>query len=171
MKSRRTPPLFLAAALLAPSALAQFILDAEVTPLAGAFRYDLTFRNQTAEDVAIVSILDAPLADPLIGPSLTTPPGFLASYDDGLGFIDFLEDTLLFGAGEVVGGFSFDSLAGPDASFSAFSALSVLGNEFTGSIQIRPGNVVIPEASTALAAAGVAGCLLIHAVRRFRHRA
>jgi hypothetical protein len=169
---RRLRTLFATAALItgAVPAPAQLIVDALVTPLGGSVRYDITVNNNTAEDISIVTILDAPLLDPLIDPSLIAPPGFLADYDDALGLIAFLEDADLFGVASSVSGFSFESMATPEANFTSFEALSVLGNTFTGSIRITPADVIIPESGTSLAAAGVLLCLGWQTLRRFRSR-
>jgi hypothetical protein len=141
---------------------AQLSVEAIVTPLNGSFQYDITVSNNGFEDVAIVSFTDAPLFDPLIGPSLIAPAGFLGSYDPGLGFVDLLADTGIFGMGTSVGGFSFQSLAPPGVNFTAFQALGVNGTSFSGS-------TVIPETHTSLAAVGVVGCVLWALYRRFRN--
>jgi hypothetical protein len=95
-------------------------LELAVTPLSGAFHYDATIRNNGLIDLTLVSILDAPIADPLIDPSLSAPAGFVALYDSTLGIIDFLEDTTLFGAGQTVSGFSFNSSVMPGSFYTTF---------------------------------------------------
>src|SRR6185503_20563400 len=102
--------LILTLCLVAQTVTAQVNVDAIVTPLIGSFRYDISVSNNAGEDLALVSIVDAPIGDPLIDPTLVTPAGFLGSYDGGLGFVDFLGDTDLFAAGSTVSGFSFESL-------------------------------------------------------------
>ncbi len=129
----------------ASAAHATLIVEATVTPIGGLFHYDFSVTNNAAEDVVIVSITDAPVGDPFIDPSLVAPVGFLASYDSGLGFVDFLEDTDLFGVGTTKSGFMFDSASGPTATtFSTFEALTVQGNLLTGQIRTN----VIPEPGT-----------------------
>jgi hypothetical protein len=100
---------------------------------------------------SLVSIVDAPLGDPLIDPSLTAPAGFLGSYDSGLGIIDFIEFTEFFAAGMSIGGFSFETLAGPIGAFSMFEAFTTLGDFASGGItwNVRPGPSV-PEPKGAL---------------------
>jgi hypothetical protein len=121
-------------------------LTGTVTPQIGSFLYELQIANAGPDDYALVSIVDAPPSDPLIGPSLTTPAGFLGSYDAGLGFVDFIEFTDFFAAGTSIGGFSFESLAGPIGAFSAFEALTTLGEVASGDItwDVQPGPSV-PE--------------------------
>ncbi len=88
------------------------------------------------EDVPIVSITDAPLADALIGVTLTAPAGFVALYDPGLGIVDFAENTSNFAAGTTTPGFSFESLTAPGAGvFSFFQALTVAGALSSGNVQ------------------------------------
>ena len=76
----------------------------------------------TIKDAPIADLLN-PLGDPLITPSLLTPVGFLASYDSGLGFVDFLADSDLFGAGTTKSGFSLQSSADGSVNFTIFEAL------------------------------------------------
>jgi hypothetical protein len=120
-------------------------LSGTVTPLAGSFLYELDIANAGPDDYSLVSITDAPLGDPLIDPSLTTPAGFLGSYDSGLGIIDFLEAAQSFAAGTVFGGFSFESLTGPAAAFASFEALTTQGAPASGDIswEVR----AVPEPS------------------------
>ncbi|OHB74976.1 MAG: hypothetical protein A2W31_11925 [Planctomycetes bacterium RBG_16_64_10] len=124
-----------------PASRASLLVEATVTPLVGSFQYDFSIENTGPDDVVIVSIVDAPLADPIIDPTLVTPVGFFGSYDSGLGVVDFLEDTELFAAGTTTGGFSFQSLSGPSNSFTVFEALTPLGGFITGSVN----QTVVPE--------------------------
>jgi hypothetical protein len=120
----------------------------------GIFQYELTVNNQGTEDVSIVSITDAPVGDLLITSSLTAPTGFVGSYDSGLGFIDFLEDTDLFAAGTTHGGFTFQSGFAPGAYFTSFEALTSGGDPMVGGVTI------IPEPSgLMLFAIGLAGLI------------
>ena len=124
---------------------AVMIVEASVTPGAGFYHYDFTITNTGPDDVVLVTLIDAPLGDPLIDPSLTVPAGFLGSYDPGLGFVDFLENFDWFAAGTISGPFIFDSLVGPDAnSFSRFEALTSVGGLLTGCIAIN-GRCLEPE--------------------------
>ena len=153
-------------ALIAPEmSHAALFLNGTVTPLTGAYRYEVSVENTGPEDYVIVSIPDAPLADPRIDPSLAGPAGFLTNYDGGLGFVDFLEDTDIFAAGSVSGPFSFESLAGPGQAFSTFEALTTVGGSTTGPIRW----VVVPEpaAATAVVALGLFSGALIWRRRRF----
>jgi hypothetical protein len=144
-------------------------MDMVVTPLAGSFRYDVSITNDEVVDLALVTITDAPLADPLIDPTLTTPPGFLGSYDGGLGFVDFIEGaTDNFGAGTTVGGFSFESLSDTGVFFTMFSALSVDGDPFSGSINVRTN--AVPETGGAWSLASLAFLALAFAQRSFSTR-
>jgi len=155
---------------VASGAVHALIVEATVLPLGGGvFHYDFSITNDEAEDVSIVSIVDAPLADPLIDPSLATPAGFLGSYDGGLGFVDFFEDTELFGVGTTKGPFSFNSMSGPAPGvFSAFEALSIFGTLYSGDVDVTIVAPVIPEPGTVvLLAVGVSVFGLI-AVRRKR---
>jgi hypothetical protein len=142
MKPRPVLSILATVALLAvsrPSA-AVFVSGA-VTPLGGSFHYDFSVENTGPEDYVIVSLTDAPLADPLIDPSLAAPTGFGASYDPGLRIVDLLEDSSFFAAGSLTSGFSFESLAGPSDAFSSFEALSLLGDSLSGEVDLT----IIPE--------------------------
>lgn len=156
------------------AAHAVMIVEASVTPGAGFFHYEFTITNTGPEDVVLVTLIDAPLDDPLIDPSLTVPAGFLGSYDPGLGFVDFLENVDLFAAGTSSGPFIFDSLVDPDAnSFSRFEALTTLGGLLTGCIAIN-GRCLepepVPEPQTwALLALGL-GCMSLSLGRSGRIR-
>lgn len=164
--------LFLGSLACCGLASAAMIVEATVTPVAGFYHYDFLITNSGPDDVVLVSLTDAPLADPLIDPSLTVPPGFLGSYDPGLGFVDFLESADLFAAGTSKGPFTFDSLAGPAAgSFSRFEALTTNGDQLTGCVIIN-GNCIgpapVPEpAGWALLALGL-GCISLARARRVR---
>jgi hypothetical protein len=108
------------------------------SPGGGVFHYEFAITNNTLEDVAIVSLVDAPSGDPLIGGSLMTPTGFQASYDSPLGIVDFLADVA-FGIGTTESGFAFDSTAAPGSGFlRTFEALTVNGTFLTGRVQGIP---------------------------------
>lgn len=153
--------LALLALLAAPAASAQLSVDATVEPLGGSYRYDFTVTNPGPDEYVLVSFYSAPVGDALITSTLTAPGGFLALYDDGLGIVDFLEDTSYFTAGSTAGFFSFESLSGPGSFFDVFVALDLGGNPFTGPVNVT----VVPEAGTLAAGAGLA-LLAGAAVRR-----
>jgi hypothetical protein len=106
------------------------------------FHWDISVVNNSVPDLFLVSLSDAPLFDPLIDLSLTAPTGFLANYDEGLGFVDFLAATVdSFPIGET-SVFSFDSLFGPGAAFTSFQALGGLPPQgIIGQVQL----VAVPE--------------------------
>lgn len=136
------------------AAEATLTVEATVTPLAGSFLYEYSIANSGPDDVVLVSIVDAPLGDPLIDPTLTAPVGYLASYDDGLGIVDFLEDTGLFAIGTATSGFSFESLAAPAPGvLRSFEAFEFDGDFLAGDVQ----TTIIPEPSTLAGVAGMCG--------------
>jgi hypothetical protein len=139
------PLAILGATCLAARALT---IDGQATAIAGGFHYEFTINNNGPDDVAIVSIPDAPASDPLIAPSLTVPAGFLGNYDSGLGIVDFIGDSDLFTLGTVKSGFSFDSSVSPAANFSFFEALTIGGDFVTGPINFRL--VGVPDGGSTL---------------------
>ncbi|MCC6233693.1 MAG: hypothetical protein IT580_13670 [Verrucomicrobiales bacterium] len=150
---------------LSLTARAQFDLIARVTPTGSLFHYDISVANPGPEDLLVVTFLDAPTFDPFIGSTLTAPGGFQTSYDGPLGFVDFLADTEVFGAGSLLAGFSFDSLGGPQTFFQQVEGLSALGTTTAGRVTVQ----VVPETSTVLAA-GALGLILAGSVwQRRRH--
>ncbi len=145
----------LLAALHGAPASATLMVDAAVTPLGGSFLYELTVDNASADDFSVIT-LDAPIADPLIDPSLTAPSGFLALYDSVLGLVDLVEDAAFFAAGSVVSGFSFESGAGPgDGFFTTFLALTTLGEIVPGDVTISVARAVSEPGLAALLATGL----------------
>jgi hypothetical protein len=121
------------------SAHATLIVNSTVADLGGGkFHWDFSITNPGPVDIALVSLITAPIGDPFIGSSLSAPPDFLALYDDLLGIVDFVEGaTVGFAAGTTAEFFGFDSAAGPGAGFfNTFTALDVFGNELTGSVRI-----------------------------------
>lgn len=140
----------LLAALLAPLGHLSshaLTIDATQSAIAGGFHLDFTIDNPGPDDFAIIT-LNAPAGDPLIAASLTTAPGFLASYDAFLGLVDFLEEASAFLAGTTTSGFGFDTLAEPPAFFTQFSALTIDGETVTGRVNFRivpdAGNLMLP---------------------------
>jgi len=123
---------------------ADVIVDATVSPILGGFHFEYSITNNELVDLAIVSIA-GPAGDPLIGSTLTAPAGFLASYDSGLGFIDFLEAASSFLAGTTTSGFGFDSASPPAPT--TFTALTIFGAELAGTTH-APGGAPIPEPAT-----------------------
>jgi hypothetical protein len=109
----------------------------------GLFHYEFTITNDTPDDVILVSLVDGPTNDLDLAASLVAPPEYFASYDPGLGIVDFLEATELFAAAGSVGGFAFDSSAGPESGFfTTFEAFTALGDPLGGDV------VLVPEPST-----------------------
>lgn len=145
-----------------PVAQAGFTLETRVTPVPGAFRYEITVHNDEPLELALVSFNDAPLNDPIIASTLSAPLGFLASYDGGLGFVDFLADSGSFLSGSDVTGFRFESLADPTLFFTQVEALDVQGNLVPGTVDLT----VVPETGTAGAALLVTGAVVTHLRRR-----
>jgi len=133
------------------------VVDATVSPVGGGiFHYDVAITNSEAEDLVLVSLLHGPLSDPYIEPSLTAPAGFLTSYDDGLGIVDFLADSALFNAGSTTSGFSFNSVAAPMTAFGDFEALGDFGGSFRGLVNLTVTAVPEPGALALLALGSVA---------------
>jgi hypothetical protein len=153
--------------LTAPSLSQALIITAKVAPTGGGlFHYDFSITNDGLEDVVLASIVDAPTGDADIDNTLFAPAGFLASYDSGLGIVDFLSDADLFAVGTTKKGFGFDSSSGPtDGFFDVFTALTINGDELAGQVQQQ----VIPEPSTiALLALGLSVFVLPVARRKFK---
>ena len=138
--------LILVASLFAQTTRATAIVSRTTTPLAGGiFQYDFSIFNSGPDDVVLLTFTDAPVSDPLIAPSLTTPPGFLASYDSGLGFVYFIADLDSFTAGSTKGLFSLQSSADPSTNFKMFEALTPIGDTEHGTISGVPdaGNTLL----------------------------
>lgn len=155
-------PWLLLALLGLPVAQADFTLETRVTPIPGAFRYEITVHNNDPSELALVSFSDAPLSDPWIDSTLETPVGFLASYDGGLGFVDFLADTGSFFSGSDITGFRFESLADPSLFFTQVEALDLQGNIVAGTVDLT----VVPETGTTGAALLVIGVVATSLRRR-----
>jgi len=125
---------------------AAVLISGTVVPLGGSYRYEASVINTDLRDYLLVSLLDAPLGDPAIAPSLTSPPGFQASYDSGLEIVDFLADLETFGAGTTRGTFVFESLSPPGPGvFETMEAMDDTGTWFAGSVQWT----MIPEPESA----------------------
>jgi Domain of unknown function (DUF4331) len=156
----------LAGGALPSAAAAMLIVEAVVTPVGGSFEYAVHVDNGLADDVVIVSFVDAPVGDPLIEGTLAAPAGFLASYDDGLGFVDLFEDSAFFAAGTDVAGFSWTSSAAPGPGvFESFEALTALGDLVSGSVLVT----LVPEPrAELLLGIGLLGLALFPAARRGR---
>ncbi len=158
-RSRSCFPAVLAASLLPLTTDAAVLVSGTVRPSGGAFHYEISIANTGPEDVALVTFTDAPLGDPLIGPSLSAPAGYVASYDGGQGFLDFLGLASDLLGGTQAGPFRFDSLAGPGTAFGAFESTDVAGLPSRGTVDLT----VIPEpvlGGTALAL-GLLGSALV----------
>jgi hypothetical protein len=145
-------------------ASAVLMVDATVSPLSGGvFHYEFSVINDSLPDLFLVSITDAPLGDPLIGASLVAPAGFLANYDPGLGFLDFIADTTpLFDIG-TTSGFAFDSAFSPTDAFSLFEGQTLSGFPvpITGLVNVTvvDGGAVPEPGILSLIAIGLAGWL------------
>ena len=140
----------------------QVTLDAVVTRLPDGIRYDLTVNNSTLEDLVLLSLLDGPLGDDRIGLTLSVPAGFLGSYDSGLGIVDFLGDSEVFGAGTVLTGFRFETSPTSVLGFGSFEALSVQGTIHRGAVNIT----AVPESGPGLATLVLLGGIFGHVFRR-----
>ena len=114
--------------LAARHASAQVTVNPAISTAAGVSTFDYTIDNGTANDLAIVSIAVPALPGAVF--DLVTPAGFLASFDSGTGFVDFLADSSSFSAGSSLSGFKYSSTFEPGQS--TFSALDVLGSPFSG---------------------------------------
>jgi hypothetical protein len=156
--------LCLAAALsilfLPGAARAQISVDPTVTPVGSLFHYEYSVTNNELEDVVIVT-LEGVVPDPAAIQNLTAPPGFLASFDSGLGLVDFLGDAVDFTPGSTVSGFSFDSPYSPQTI--PFSALSVQGTPYAGTTRGPAGTPAVPEPGSLLllSAFGVSSTLFL----------
>ncbi len=128
--------LLLLTGLIAPAQALQ--IQSLATDLGGLFHYDVTVLNDDPiPELLLVSISDAPLGDGLIESSLTAPSGFLASYNAGLGLLDFIADTTPIFPSGPTGLFSFDSSAPPDAALTTYEAIDLSGELFTGTVDSR----------------------------------
>jgi hypothetical protein len=150
--------------LVTPLSQAQITLDAVVTLFPDAVRYDLTVHNPTSEDLVLISLLDGPMGDARIGTSLSAPPGFLGNYDPGLGIVDFLGDTEVFGAGSTLTGFGFETSPMAGLGFGTFEALGIQGTLYSGALNIT----VVPESGPVLATVVLLGGVVGHTLRRRR---
>jgi hypothetical protein len=157
---------------MAPAAArADVTVDALVTPLAGGlFHYKFSITNDSLADLFLVTITDAPLGEQRITDTLSAPQGFLASYDPGLGLLDFLGDsTPNFPIGKT-DGFAFDSAFGPSVNFTSFEAFTEAifpDPAATGDVRATIVKVVPEPASLLLLAMG----LLVYACTRAKPRA
>lgn len=139
-----------ASCLLPHASHATLFVDLSAVSLGGGtYQYDVSVSNNGPDDLAIVSLTDAPLGDGLIASSLTAPAFFSTSYDSVLGFVDFLADVS-FAAGTTVSGFSFLSAAAPSGSFTSFEALTIQGDLLSG--QVRYPSMNVPDTGSSLVA-------------------
>lgn len=124
---------------LVASANASVIVNIDYSPTGtGTFLYSVSITNNTLNDLSIVSIIDAPIGDSLISPSLMSPSGYLASYDGGAGIVDFIEGSSSFSVGSTFGVFSFESSALPNTAFTMFEAVDIIGGSISGMTTIVP---------------------------------
>jgi hypothetical protein len=135
----RLLPFFLAFAFVANAAAASVIVNVSFLPTGtGTFLYSVAVTNDGPDDLSIVSLSDGPTFDSLIDTSLMSPTGFLASYDSGSGFVDFIEDTSAFTSGGTVASFTFESMAAPGSAFTMFEALDINGGSISGLTTLIP---------------------------------
>jgi hypothetical protein len=147
--------------LLPGTARAQITVDPTITFLGGLFHYEYAVTNNEPEDLVLVTLEGIPL-DPGAILNLTAPTGFLASFDSGLGLVDFISDTDVFAFLTTVSGFSFDSPFSPQTI--PFSALGINGSPFAGTTRGPAGTTpVVPEPGSLplLSALGLTGTLFI----------
>lgn len=110
----------------------------------GLYTYSYSVMNSGPTfDLAVVNVPVAPASNLM---NLTSPSGFIISFDPGPGIVSFLEDsdpgTLpTFAPGSSRGLFTFTSSLAP--ATVTFDALDVGGNSFMGTTSSP--NVVIPE--------------------------
>lgn len=131
--------------------------DVTVTPTVsfdnGLYHYDYTVANNSADELAILTLTTLPGADTI--QNLMAPDGFLADYDSGLGLVSFLEgDTGTFDPGSSVSGFSFDSPFQPGGT--TFEALTIEGASVVGTTLApapEPGSIATLGALLATGAA------------------
>ena len=155
--------------LAAQSAVqAQLMVNLSSTALGGGvYQYEYTVINGTLQELAFLSITDAPSNDPLIGSTLYAPAGYATSYDPNVGmtfgFIDSLPDVS-FAAGSTVSGFGFQSGAAPQGFFDVFFALTVDGD----TVQGRVNRVSVPDTGSTLGLAIFSATGILLARRKFK---
>ncbi len=147
----------LCALVLPGAARAQVTVSPTVTSSGGLFTYNYAVTNNTRLDLVLVTI--PTISGPGSVLNLTAPAGFLASFDPGLGLVDFIEDTQAFTAGRTFSGFRFDSPFGPVAS--QFTALNVQGGATRG-----PTLAPVPEPGTLALGLTLAPGLILVSLRR-----
>ena len=96
------------------SAHAQVVTPTVTTLAGGIYHYDYSIMNTGTTDLFDVSIHVHPGANQVF--SVMAPIGFTASYDSGLGLVDFLENTNSFATGQAISGFTYDSSLAPKSS-------------------------------------------------------
>jgi hypothetical protein len=126
-------------AFLAPVAVRADLVQVvpTVTQMGGLFHYDYAITNNASENLLDVTIPVLPGPNTIAGGLVNVPDGFVGSYDSGLGLVDFLANVdmsgnpVVFGMGQTISGFSFDSPLAPGPS--TFQALTESGNTLFGS--------------------------------------
>jgi hypothetical protein len=99
------------AAIGAPTANAQVIVNGFYNPSGGGFLYNVQVFNNTASTIDFIDLTIPASVNPT---NLTAPVGFLNIYDSGLDLLTFAEDadvltTQSFAPGTTVGFFSFQA--------------------------------------------------------------
>ena len=114
-----------------PPPAADVVVEAQVTAVGGEFLYSYMVTNNTDMELVIITI-EVP-SDPTAVMNLSAPTGFSASFDSGLGVVDFVMDTSMFSGMSTVGSFTFESPFG--AGSANFTALDMDGVELTGTTE------------------------------------
>lgn len=138
----------------------------------GLYHYNYTVTNGSVFDLSLVTISTIPttFSQGAAVQNLVAPAGFTATFDPGLGLLDFAENTQPFTAGTTVSGFAFDSAYAPGAS--TFEALALPGG---GSVTFDGTTLApapVPEAGTATGLGlGLLPGLIVLGLRRRRSAA
>ncbi len=115
----------------------------------GLYHYNYTVTNGSVFDLSLVTIstIATTFSQGAAVQNLVAPTGFTATFDSGLGLLDFAENTQPFTAGTTVSGFAFDSAYAPGASTFEALALPEGGSVTFDGTTLAPAPV--PEAGTA----------------------
>ena len=101
--------------LLFPTGAHAQVVTPTVTTLAGSiYHYNYSIKNTSADDLFDVTIHVRAGAGQIF--NVMAPIGFRASYDSGLGLVDFVENTNTFVTNQAISGFTYDSSLAPNPS-------------------------------------------------------